>query len=158
MQKGNRMRLIDADALLEQMQPVSGFEVNNCAEALVMTIANAYIKLVEKQPTVQPDTNCSEFPNNSDTISRTQAIDAMESEIVSTNPEHFKSSEKFIKFMDDADITAIAKPLSVVIIIISFIVLFFSRNDVAVAISAFMFLVGMIVLLATTVIDMVEGW
>ena len=53
--------------------------------------------------------------------------------------------------------TEIAKPLSVVIIIISFIVLFFSRNDVAVAISAFMFLVGTIVLLATTVIDMVEG-
>ena len=53
--------------------------------------------------------------------------------------------------------TAIAKPLSAVIIIISFIVLFFSRNDVAVAISAFMFLVGTIVLLATTVIDMVEG-
>ena len=53
--------------------------------------------------------------------------------------------------------TAIAKPLSLVIIIISFIVLFFSRNDVAVTISAFMFLVGTIVLLATTVIDMVEG-
>jgi len=34
---------------------------------------------------------------------------------------------------------------------------FFSRNDVAVTISAFMFLVGTIVLLATIVIDMVEG-
>ena len=53
--------------------------------------------------------------------------------------------------------TAIAKPLSAVIIIISFIVLFFSRNEVADSISAFMFLVGTIVLLATTVIDMVEG-
>lgn len=53
--------------------------------------------------------------------------------------------------------TAIAKPLSAVIIIISFIVLFFGRNDVAVTISAFMFLVGTIVLLTTAVIDMVEG-
>ena len=53
--------------------------------------------------------------------------------------------------------TAIAKPLSAVIIIIAFIVLFFSRNDVAVAISAFMFLVGAIMLLTTAVIDMVEG-
>ena len=53
--------------------------------------------------------------------------------------------------------TAIAKPLSAVIIIISFIVLFLSRDEVAVAISAFMFLVGTIVLLATAVIDMVEG-
>lgn len=53
--------------------------------------------------------------------------------------------------------TAIAKPLSAVIIIISFIVLFFGRNDVAVTISAFMFLVGTIVLLTAAVIDMVEG-
>ena len=53
--------------------------------------------------------------------------------------------------------TAIAKPLSAVIIIIAFIVIFFSRNDVEVAISAFMFLVGTIVLLATIVIDTVEG-
>jgi len=53
--------------------------------------------------------------------------------------------------------TAIAKPLSVVIIIISFIVIFFSRNKMADSISAFMFLVGTIVLLATTIIDMVKG-
>ena len=53
--------------------------------------------------------------------------------------------------------TEIAKPLSVVIIIISFIVLFFSQDEVADTISAFMFLVGTIVLLATTVIDMAEG-
>ena len=56
--------------------------------------------------------------------------------------------------------TAIAKPLSAVIIIISLIVLFLGRDEidgVAASISAFMFLVGTIVLLATTVIDMVEG-
>ena len=53
--------------------------------------------------------------------------------------------------------TAIAKPLSVVIIIISFIVIFFSHDEVTDAISAFMFLVGTIVLLATTIIDMVKG-
>ena len=57
--------------------------------------------------------------------------------------------------------TSIAKPLSAVIIIISLIVLFLSRDEidgVAASISAFMFLVGTIVLLATTVIDMAEGW
>lgn len=53
--------------------------------------------------------------------------------------------------------TTIAKPLSAVIIIISFIILLFSRDEMAVAISAFMFLVGVIVLLATIAIDMVEG-
>ena len=56
--------------------------------------------------------------------------------------------------------TAIAKPLSAVIIIISCIVLFLSRdeiNGVAASISAFMFLVGTIVLLATTIIDTAEG-
>ena len=56
--------------------------------------------------------------------------------------------------------TAIAKPLSAVIIIISFIVLFLSRDEidgVAASISALMFLVGTIVLLATKVIEIVEG-
>ena len=53
--------------------------------------------------------------------------------------------------------TAIAKPLSAVIIIISFIVLFFSRNEVADSISAFMFLLGTIMLLVTTIINMAEG-
>jgi len=45
----------------------------------------------------------------SDYISRQAAIDAVDSETVSTNPEHFKSSEKFIKFMDDADIASFGK-------------------------------------------------
>ena len=53
--------------------------------------------------------------------------------------------------------TAIAKPLSAVITIISFIVLFLSHDEVVVAISAYVFLVGVSVLLATTIIDMVEG-
>ena len=44
-----------------------------------------------------------------DTIRRQAAIDAVDSETVSTNPEHFKSSEKFIKFMDDADIASFGK-------------------------------------------------
>ena len=51
---------------------------------------------------------------------------------------------------------AIAKPLSAVIIIISCIVLFLSHDEVAVPISAFMLVVGMIVLLTTTIIDMAE--
>lgn len=39
-------------------------------------------------------------------VSRAAAIDAVDSKTVSTNPDHFKSSEKFIKFMDDADIAS----------------------------------------------------
>lgn len=42
-------------------------------------------------------------------IKKQDAIDAVDSETVSTNPEHFKSSEKFIKFMDDADIASFGK-------------------------------------------------
>ena len=53
--------------------------------------------------------------------------------------------------------TAIAKPLSAVMIIISCIVLFLSHDGVVVPISAFMLVVGMIVLLTTTIIDMAEG-
>ena len=44
-----------------------------------------------------------------DTIYRQAAIDAVDSETVSTNPEHFKSSEKFIEFMDDTDIASFGK-------------------------------------------------
>lgn len=54
--------------------------------------------------------------------------------------------------------TTIAKPLSAVVTIISSIVLFFSHDEVVVGISAFVFFVGVSVLLATTVIDMLEGW
>ena len=50
-----------------------------------------------------PDTNVGSM------VSRQAAIDAVNSETVSTNPEHFKSSEKFIKFMDDADIASFGK-------------------------------------------------
>lgn len=46
---------------------------------------------------------------NDDLISRQAAIDVVNSETVSTNPEHFKSSEKFIKFMDDTDIASFGK-------------------------------------------------
>ena len=41
-----------------------------------------------------------------DLVDRQAAIDAVDSETVSTNPEHFNSSEKFIKFMHDADIAS----------------------------------------------------
>ncbi len=44
-----------------------------------------------------------------DLISKQAAIDEVDSETVSTNPEHFKSSERFIKFMDDADIVSFGK-------------------------------------------------
>ena len=43
--------------------------------------------------------------NDKDTIYRDDAIDATYAETVNTNPEHFKSSEKFIGFMDDIDIS-----------------------------------------------------
>ena len=44
-----------------------------------------------------------------DSIDRQAAIDVVDSETVSTNPEHFKSSEKFIKFMHNADILSFGK-------------------------------------------------
>ena len=40
-----------------------------------------------------------------DLINRQDAIDLTYAETVNTNPEHFKSSEKFIGFMDDIDIS-----------------------------------------------------
>jgi hypothetical protein len=46
---------------------------------------------------------------NDNLISRQATIDAVNSETVSANPEHFKSSEKFIEFMDDVDIASFGK-------------------------------------------------
>ena len=90
------MRLIDADVLLGQMQPDSKFEINSYADAAAMAIANAYIKLVENQPTVEaPDINVGsmditthdsipaetsendEDRTSGDCISRQQAINAV---------------------------------------------------------------------------------
>lgn len=62
------------------------------------------------QPNLQPA--CNQLATDicvGDTISRQAAIDAVDSETVSTNPEHFKSSEKFIKFMDDDDIASFGR-------------------------------------------------
>ena len=35
------------------------------------------IEYIDELPSVQPETNCSEIPNNSDTVSRRQAIDVL---------------------------------------------------------------------------------
>ena len=56
------------------------------------------------QPNLQLSCN-----HATDCISRQEAINAVDSEIVSTNPDHFKSSEKFIKFMEDPDISSFGK-------------------------------------------------
>ena len=42
-------------------------------------------------------------------ISRQAAIDVTNAETVSTNPDHFKAHEKFIQFMDDAEISSFGK-------------------------------------------------
>lgn len=44
----------------------------------VFIVDDVYEEIVEQLPSAQPETNCSEFPNNSDTISRQAAIDAVE--------------------------------------------------------------------------------
>lgn len=101
---------MDKHEIIKRLKNIAGYAVHTVGEEpFVMSLDDGIavheaIELLKK-----PETNCSEIPNNSDTISRTQAIDAMDSEIVSTNPEHFKSSEKFIKFMDDADIASFGK-------------------------------------------------
>lgn len=61
-------------------------------------------------PSAQPETHEKRTETHAcDCISRKAAIDAVDSETVSTNPEHFKSSEKFIKFMNNADISSFGK-------------------------------------------------
>ena len=77
------MRLIDADALTEKYGdwyveegPEDGF-------------IGAIKQLIDTQPTIQPETNCSEIPNNSDTISRQQAIDALKEKVFRNLTDEF---------------------------------------------------------------------
>ena len=44
-----------------------------------------------------------------DTISRKEAIDIGRRATVDTNPEHFESHQKFIEFMDDAEISSFGR-------------------------------------------------
>lgn len=60
------MRLIDADALTKEC---GDWYVEEGPE-------EGFIGTLEQLLSEQPEINCSEFPNNSDTISRQQAIDA----------------------------------------------------------------------------------
>lgn len=72
-------------------------------------IIDRFMAFTSAQPDIPTVDTPTVVPTCEDTISRQAAIDAVDSETVSTNPEHFKSSEKFIKFMDDADIASFGK-------------------------------------------------
>ena len=67
----------------------------------IKELDKAYDKIINLRPT------CNQLAT--DCVSRQAAINIVDSETVSTNPEHFKSSEKFIKFMDNADIASFGK-------------------------------------------------
>ena len=73
------MRLIDADDFGNRMYH-EAFEKDSDLQKWDSGCWIRY-KLFEnvlrEQPTVQPETNCSEFPNSSDTINRQAAIDAL---------------------------------------------------------------------------------
>ena len=65
--------------IIERLKNIAGYAVHTVGEEpFVMSLDDGIavheaIELLKK-----PETNCSEFPNNSDTISRQQAIDAFE--------------------------------------------------------------------------------
>ena len=67
------MRLIDADVLKQHIDKLPALPDGNFAGN-----HSALKALINMQPTIEPSTNCSEFPNNSDTVSRQAAIDALD--------------------------------------------------------------------------------
>ena len=81
----------------------------NDRQISALKVAISALQAQEVKQEAKHSTESSSPQKALDTISRQAAIDAVDSEIVSTNPEHFKSSEKFIKFMDDADIASFGK-------------------------------------------------
>ena len=66
------MRLIDADVLKRHIDKLPALPDGNFAGN-----HSALKALINMQPTIEPSANCSEIPNNSDTISRQAAIDAL---------------------------------------------------------------------------------
>lgn len=68
------MRMIDADALTEKCG--DWYVEEGTEEGFIGTLGQLLSE--------QPETNCSEFPNNSDTISRQAAIDAVEKNACNT--------------------------------------------------------------------------
>lgn len=66
------MRAIDADVLKQHIDKLPVLPDGNFAGN-----HSALKALINMQPTIEPYTNCSEIPNNSDTISRQAAIDAL---------------------------------------------------------------------------------
>ena len=67
------MRLIDADVLKQHIDKLPALPDGNFAGN-----HSALKALINMQPTIEPSTNCSEFPNNLDTISRAKAIEALD--------------------------------------------------------------------------------
>jgi len=66
------MRPIDADVLKQHIDKLPALPDGNFAGN-----HSALKALINMQPTIEPSTNCSEFPNNSDAVSRQAAIDAI---------------------------------------------------------------------------------
>jgi hypothetical protein len=64
------MRLIDADVLKQHIDKLPALPDGNFAGN-----HSALKALINMQPTIEPSTNCSGIPNNSDTINRQVAID-----------------------------------------------------------------------------------
>lgn len=58
--------------------------------------------------TAQPEVR-TEMSSADDTISRQMAIDIERRATVDTNPEHFESHQKFVEFMDDAEISSFGR-------------------------------------------------
>ena len=92
---------MDRQKIERSIKGLSEWQMHVQAESDIDTNISAAIEALKAQLSQQGTT--------SETISRQDAIDAVDSETVSTNPEHFKSSEKFIKFMDDDDIASFGR-------------------------------------------------
>lgn len=101
------MRLIDADALtdfLKCLLPERGmWEIDGDAgkNAVCETVAEA-IEMVKNMETIKPETNCSEFPNSSDCISRRAAIDVAKDWYDGLICGSFKGLEKRLKALPSA--------------------------------------------------------
>lgn len=96
------------DALKQQADKMSGWSERYAEQRKgVLTAVN----IVEDLPSAQPEKHTEERAemHACDCISRQAAIDIERNATVDTNPLHFEAHQKFMQFMDDAEISSFGR-------------------------------------------------
>ena len=100
IEAGRLTKLIDAETAVNGLKELPSVQPEPCGDKSYALWKESYEELKRRMDEL---TSCS------DTISRQAAIDIERRVTVDTNPEHFESHQKFVEFMDDAEISSFGR-------------------------------------------------